>query len=115
MSDWQQERRRRDRAQREEVMSLPVLQIHRHGVLDGGDDGSRRRQHATLADALDAEGIERRRRFPMNDADAWHVRRRGEQIFGERRGQGLAGIVEDHALEERIAALRELTIVPSRS
>ena len=37
MSDWQEERRRRDRARRDEVMSLPVLQIRRRGVLDGQD------------------------------------------------------------------------------
>ena len=37
MSDWQEERRRRDRARRDEVMSLPVLQIRRHGVIDGRD------------------------------------------------------------------------------
>jgi hypothetical protein len=37
MSDWQQERRRRDRARREEVMRLPVLPVRRHGVIDGPD------------------------------------------------------------------------------
>ena len=37
MSDWQEERRRRDRARREEVLSLPVLQVRRHGVIDGPD------------------------------------------------------------------------------
>src|SRR5438045_8297043 len=37
MSDWQEERRRRDRARRDEVMSLPVLQVRRHGVIDGQD------------------------------------------------------------------------------
>ena len=37
MSDWQEERRRRDRARRDEVMSLPVLQARRHGVIDGHD------------------------------------------------------------------------------
>ena len=35
MSDWQEERRRRDRTRRDEVMSLPVLQVRRHGVIDG--------------------------------------------------------------------------------
>ena len=38
MSDWQDERRRRDRVRRDEVMSLPVLQVRRHGVI-GGQDG----------------------------------------------------------------------------
>jgi hypothetical protein len=37
MSDWQEERRRRDRARREEVMRLPVLPVRRHGVIDGRD------------------------------------------------------------------------------
>jgi hypothetical protein len=37
MSDWHEERRRRDRARREEVMSLPVLRVRRHGVIDGRD------------------------------------------------------------------------------
>jgi len=35
MSDWQEERGRRDRARRDEVMRLPVLQVRRHGVIDG--------------------------------------------------------------------------------
>jgi hypothetical protein len=35
MSDWQDERRRRDRARRDEVMSLPVLEVRCHGVIDG--------------------------------------------------------------------------------
>jgi hypothetical protein len=35
MSDWHDERRRRDQARRDEVMSLPVLPVRRHGVLDG--------------------------------------------------------------------------------
>ena len=38
MSDWQEERRRRDRVRRDEVMSFPVLQVRRHGVI-GGQDG----------------------------------------------------------------------------
>ena len=38
MSDWQEERRRRDRARREEVMRLPVLRARRHGAIDGQDD-----------------------------------------------------------------------------
>jgi hypothetical protein len=37
MSDWQEERRRRDRARRDEVMSLPLLPVRRHGVIDGRD------------------------------------------------------------------------------
>ncbi len=37
MSDRQEERQRRDQTRREEVMSLPVLQIRCHGVLDGHD------------------------------------------------------------------------------
>ena len=37
MSDWQEERRHRDRTRREEVMSLPVVQVRRHGVIDGQD------------------------------------------------------------------------------
>lgn len=37
MSDWQEERRRRDRARRDEVMGLPLLQVRRHGVIDGQD------------------------------------------------------------------------------
>jgi hypothetical protein len=37
MSDWHEERRRRDRARRDEVMSLPVLKVRRHGVIDGPD------------------------------------------------------------------------------
>jgi len=37
MSDWQEERRGQDRVRRDEVMSLPVLQIRRHGVIDGQD------------------------------------------------------------------------------
>ena len=37
MSDWQEERRRQDRARREEVMRLPVLPVRRHGVIDGLD------------------------------------------------------------------------------
>ena len=36
MSDWQYERWR-DRARRDEVMSLPVLPVRRHGVIDGPD------------------------------------------------------------------------------
>src|SRR5947208_3099394 len=38
MSDWQEERGRRDRARREEVMRLPVLRARRHGTIDGQDD-----------------------------------------------------------------------------
>jgi len=34
MSNWQEERRGRDRARRDEVMRLPVLQVRRHGVID---------------------------------------------------------------------------------
>jgi hypothetical protein len=37
MSGWEEERRRRDRARRNEVMSLPVLPLRRHGVIDGPD------------------------------------------------------------------------------
>jgi hypothetical protein len=37
MSDWQEQRRRRDRARRDEVMRLPVLQVRHHGVIDGRD------------------------------------------------------------------------------
>jgi len=37
MSDWQEERRRRDRARRDEVMSLPVLRVRHRGVIDGQD------------------------------------------------------------------------------
>ena len=37
MSGWHQERRRRDRARRDEVMRLPVLPVRRHGVIDGPD------------------------------------------------------------------------------
>jgi hypothetical protein len=37
MSDWQEERRRRDRARRDEVISLPVLPVRRHGVIEGQD------------------------------------------------------------------------------
>ena len=37
MSDCQEERRRRDRARRDDVISLPVLQGRRHGVIDGRD------------------------------------------------------------------------------
>jgi hypothetical protein len=37
MSDWQEERRRRDRARRDEVMRLPLLQVRRHGVIAGHD------------------------------------------------------------------------------
>jgi hypothetical protein len=37
MSDWQEERRRRDRARRDEVMRLPVLRVRCHGVIDGHD------------------------------------------------------------------------------
>jgi hypothetical protein len=41
MSDWQEERRRRDRARRDEVMGLPVLPVRRHGFIDGRDDDVR--------------------------------------------------------------------------
>jgi hypothetical protein len=37
MSDWQEERRRRGRARRDEVIRLPVLRVRRHGVIDGHD------------------------------------------------------------------------------
>ena len=37
MSGWQEERRRRDRARRDEVMSLPVLRVRRHGAIEGQD------------------------------------------------------------------------------
>src|SRR6266704_1601210 len=37
MSDWQEERRRRDRARRDEVMRLPVLRPRQHGVIDSQD------------------------------------------------------------------------------
>jgi hypothetical protein len=37
MSDSQEERRRRDRARRDEVMSLPVLQARHHARIDGQD------------------------------------------------------------------------------
>ena len=37
MGDWQEDRRRRDRARREEVMSLPVLPVRHHGFIDGPD------------------------------------------------------------------------------
>jgi hypothetical protein len=37
MSDCQEDRRRRDRVRCDEVMSFPVLQIRRHGVIDGQD------------------------------------------------------------------------------
>ena len=35
MSDWQEKRRRRDRARRDDVMTFPVLSVRRHGVIDG--------------------------------------------------------------------------------
>ena len=38
MSSWHEERRRRDRARRDEVMSLPVAPVRHHGVI-GGRDG----------------------------------------------------------------------------
>jgi hypothetical protein len=37
MSDRQEERRRRDRVRREEVMMLPVVPVRRHGVIKGQD------------------------------------------------------------------------------
>ena len=37
MTDSQEERRRWDRVRREEVMSLPALEVRRHGVIDGRD------------------------------------------------------------------------------
>ena len=37
MSDWQEERQHWDRARRDEVMSLPILQVRHHGVIDGQD------------------------------------------------------------------------------
>ena len=37
MSDWQEERRRRDRARRDEVRSLPLLPVRRHGVIADHD------------------------------------------------------------------------------
>jgi hypothetical protein len=41
MSDLQEERRRRDQLRRDEAMSLPVLQVRRHSVIDGRDDDVR--------------------------------------------------------------------------
>src|ERR1700719_3323833 len=38
MNDWREQQRNRDRVRREEVMSLPVLRVRRHGVI-GGRDG----------------------------------------------------------------------------
>jgi hypothetical protein len=37
MNDWQEDRRRRDRARHDEVMRLPVLPVRRHRVIDGQD------------------------------------------------------------------------------
>jgi hypothetical protein len=37
MNDWQEEQRRRNRARREQVTGLPVVQVHRHGVIEGHD------------------------------------------------------------------------------
>ena len=37
MSNWQEARRHQDRVRREAVMRLPVLQVRRHGVIDGQD------------------------------------------------------------------------------
>jgi hypothetical protein len=37
MNDWREQQRNRDRERREEVMSLPVLRVRRHGVIDGRD------------------------------------------------------------------------------
>src|ERR1700729_2598896 len=37
MNDWREQQRNRDRVRREEVMSLPVLQVRRQGVIDGRD------------------------------------------------------------------------------
>jgi hypothetical protein len=41
MTEWQEERRHRDRVRRHEVMRLPALQVRRHGVIDGQDDDVR--------------------------------------------------------------------------
>ena len=75
----------------------------RKRVLDRRDDRRRHRHHAGFADALDAERVERRRRFVVEDLDARHARRRHQQIFGERRGDRLAVVVEAHPFEERVA------------
>jgi len=48
MSDWQEERRHRDRVRRDEVMSLPVLQVCRHGVIDGQDGDVRSARRSGL-------------------------------------------------------------------
>ena len=37
MSDWQEQRRRRDQARRDEVMGLPVLPARHRGVVEGQD------------------------------------------------------------------------------
>ncbi len=37
MSDWREQQQRRDRVRRDEVMSLPVVQVRHHGVIDGHD------------------------------------------------------------------------------
>jgi hypothetical protein len=37
MNDWREQQRNRDRERRKEVMSLPVLRVRHHGMIDGRD------------------------------------------------------------------------------
>src|SRR5262245_22657418 len=69
-----------------------------------GDGGARARA-PTLADSLDTQGVERRRRFleDLHDRALGHLHRGRNQIVHERRRERLALLVVHQLLEQRAA------------
>jgi hypothetical protein len=72
-------------------------------VLDRRHDGRQWRRGAGLADALDAEGIERTRRGQVSDAERRDLAGRRHDVLQERLHPRLALVVVRELLPERAA------------
>jgi hypothetical protein len=71
------------------------------GVVDGVGDRGRRRDRATLAQALHPQRVARRGVLEVHGLDRRQLRGGGDQVVHEAPGQQLPLIVVDHLLEER--------------
>src|SRR6476620_6626862 len=82
---------------------------HADGVVDRRRDRRADRVHPTLARALDAEWIERRRIvLGQDDLQRRHLAHRRHQIVGEGGGERIAGVAVGELLHQRAAEpLRE--------
>lgn len=73
---------------------------HEECVRDRIRDGGRRCNSATFANALDAQRIERRREFLMEQLHSRAVARARQRIIHQRSGQQLALLIVDELFEQ---------------